>query len=214
MRKKRTYDFKSTIKKYIESNLKEFCIVILLFLIGIILSIIYINSTNNNQAEQITSYIGEFVNIIKQNPDSIDSLEVLAMSLKENIILVILLWFMGLTVIGVPVVYAIIIFRGFCLGYSISSMVITFGIFKGGLISICALLLQNVIIIPLILSLSVSCIRLYKSIMKDKRRENIKSEIFRHTFLSIFMLIMVGIASLIEVYISNNILISLISNIN
>ena len=214
MRKKRTYDFKSTIKKYIESNLKEFCIVILLFLIGIILSIIYINSTNNNQAEQITSYIGEFVNIIKQNPDSIDSLEVLAMSLKENIILVILLWFMGLTVIGVPVVYAIIIFRGFCLGYSISSMVITFGILKGGLVSICALLLQNVIIIPLILSLSVSCIRLYKSIMKDKRRENIKSEIFRHTFLSIFMLIMVGIASLIEVYISNNILISLISNIN
>ena len=214
MRKKRTYDFKSTIKKYIESNLKEFCIVILLFLIGIILSIIYINSTNNNQAEQITSYIGEFVNIIKQNPDPIDRLEVLAMSLKENIILVILLWFMGLTVIGVPVVYAIIIFRGFCLGYSISSMVITFGILKGGLVSICALLLQNVIIIPLILSLSVSCIRLYKSIMKDKRRENIKSEIFRHTFLSIFMLIMVGIASLIEVYISNNILISLISNIN
>lgn len=214
MRIKRTHDFKNTIRRYIENNFKEFCIVILLFFIGIILSIIFINSAKDNQVEQITNYIGEFVNIIKQTPDSIDSLDVLAMSLKENFILVILLWFMGLTVIGVPIVYAIIVFRGFCLGYSIASMILTFGIFKGSLVSICALLLQNIIIIPLILALAVSCIRLYKSIMKDKRRENIKSEILRHTFFSIFMLIMIGIASLIEVYISNNILISVIGNIN
>ncbi len=214
MRTKRTHDFKSITRRYIENNIREFCIVILLFFIGIILSIIFINSTNDNQIEQINNFIGDFVNTIKQNPDAINTLQLLGISLKENFILILILWFMGLTVIGVPVVYAIVVFRGFCLGYSISSMIVTFGTLKGALVAISALLLQNIIIIPSILALSVSCIRLYKSIMKDKRRENIKSEIFRHTFLSVFILILVAIASLIEVYISNNILISIIGNLN
>jgi hypothetical protein len=54
--------------------------------------------------------------------------------------------------------------------------------------------------------MTISCIRLYKSIMKDKRRENIKLEIVRHTIISIILFIFLSISSLIETYISTNIL--------
>lgn len=46
--------------------------------------------------------------------------------------------------------------------------------------------------------------KLYKSIMKDKRRENIKLEVIRHTIISIMLFVLLIIASLIEVYISTN----------
>ena len=54
--------------------------------------------------------------------------------------------------------------------------------------------------------MTVSCMKLYKSIMKDKRRENIKLEIIRHTIVSIILFLLLVIASFIEVYISTNIL--------
>ena len=61
-------------------------------------------------------------------------------------------------------------------------------------------------LIPAILALAVSGIKLYKSIMKDKTKENVKIEILRHTVFSTIMLIILVIASVIEIFISTNIL--------
>ena len=66
------------------------------------------------------------------------------------------------------------------------------------------MLLQTIFIIPVIFALGVSGIKLYKSIMKDKRKENIKGEIYRHTIFSGIMSIVLIISSFIEVYISSN----------
>ena len=67
-------------------------------------------------------------------------------------------------------------------------------------------LASSIFIIPAILGLGVSGFKLYKSIIKDNRKENIKLEILRHTVFSLIMLILLLIASLIEVFISINFL--------
>ena len=69
-----------------------------------------------------------------------------------------------------------------------------------------SLLLQNIIFIPVILAISVSGFKLYKSIIKDKRRENIKIEVIRHTVFCGIMAICLAISAIIEVFISNNLL--------
>ena len=52
--------------------------------------------------------------------------------------------------------------------------------------------------------------KLYKSIIKDKRKENIKLEILRHTIFSLIMLILLIISAIIEIFISTNILSNII----
>ena len=42
--------------------------------------------------------------------------------------------------------------------------------------------------------------------MKDKRKENIKLEIVRHTFISIILFLLLVVSALVEVYVSTNIL--------
>jgi uncharacterized membrane protein SpoIIM required for sporulation len=80
------------------------------------------------------------------------------------------------------------------------------GLSKGLLFIFITIVLQNLIFIPAILALAVSGFKLYKSIIKDNRKENIKLEIIRHTIFSIVMLLLLIISSLIEIFISTNVL--------
>ena len=51
------------------------------------------------------------------------------------------------------------------------------GIGKGITFVLISMLLQNIIFIPAILALAVSGFKLYKSIVKDNRKENVKSSL-------------------------------------
>mgnify|MGYP001719959996 len=54
--------------------------------------------------------------------------------------------------------------------------------------------------------MAVSSVNLYKVIVKDKRRENIKVEIARHTIFSVIILILLIASSFVETYLSNTLL--------
>ena len=203
--KRKSNSLKEIILNNIYENLKSYIIVAIIFIIGIVIGVIFINNTNNNQAEEIQSYINNFVNSLKQDYH-IDKIELMKKSIGDNLILIISMWFIGSTVIGIPIVLGIIAFRGFCIGYTVASIIGTLGVQKGLIFLFSTIFLQNLIFIPVILCMAVSCIKLYKSIIKDKRRENIKIEIIRHTLMSIMLLVILVMASLVEVYISSNLL--------
>ena len=146
---------KDILITHVKNNLREYSIVLLLFLIGLIFGIIFINNSSQNQVEDITNYLNEFVNSLKADAQ-IDKGVLLKDCLISNFLLVIALWFVGSTVIGIPIVYGIIIYRGFCLGYTISSIVAIMGIGKGISFVFITLLLQNIIFIPAIIAIGVS----------------------------------------------------------
>lgn len=125
---------KEIILSHIENNIKEYLIVTIIFLIGIVIGVIFINNTSDNQVSEITNYISSFTQDIKASKD-INNLLLLKDSIKKNIVLSVFLWFMGSTVIGISIVYLTICFRGFCLGYTISSIILSLGIRKRSYIS-------------------------------------------------------------------------------
>lgn len=203
--RKSSSTLKNVILKHITNNLISYTILVILFLIGIIIGVMFINNVNESQQEQLQGYITGFVNSLKGDYQ-IDMAKLLKTSIIDNVKIAIILWFVSSTVIGVFAVYGIIVYRGFCIGYTVASIVATLGTGKGILFLITSLLLQNILFIPCIISLGVSGMNLYKSIMKDKRRENIKTEIYRHTIFSVMMLILLIISSFIETYISSPLL--------
>lgn len=196
---------KDMITNHIYQNLKEYIIVIILFLIGIIAGVMFVNHMNETQLGQVQEYINQFITSLK-GEYKIDSISFLKNSLANNFNLVLMMWFIGSTVIGMPIVLGIVLFRGFCIGYTVSTVIAILGTQKGIIFFIATILLQNIIFIPVLLALAVSGMNLYQSIMRDKRKENVKLEIIRHTIYSILLLIVLIIESFIEVYISSNLL--------
>lgn len=190
------------VKMHIYNNLKQYTIISILFFIGILIGVIFVNQQTIEAKQEMEN---SFISVIEslKNGYEVDFNSLLRSVVIENVLIAFFIWFMGCMVIGIYVVYGIVVFRGFTLGYTISSILFTFGIGKGVLFCFLTLFLQNVIIIPSIFALSVSGAKLYQSIMKNKKRENIKIEIVRHTIFSLFVLIFLLIASLVEVYGSN-----------
>lgn len=200
---------RDTIKQHIINNRKEYVIISLLFIIGIFLGVLFVNNVQEAKKIEITSYFNNFVEKLK-SVENLEFNELLKTSIWQNTVLALIIWFFGTTVIGIPVVFGIVMYRGFCLGYTIATCISIMGIPKGLIFIFISILLQNIILIPAILALAVSGFKLYKSIVKDNRKENIKLEIARHTIFSIIMLLIMFVSSLIEIFISTNLLKSLI----
>lgn len=203
--RKKQSKLKNLILNNIYSNLQYYIIVMIILIIGIACGVIFINNINEEQKAEISKYISDFISSLKNNYE-INKAELLKNSLIENFKLTLGMWFIGSTVVGLPIVFGIVLYRGFCIGYTVSSAIAILGAQKGIIFALSSILLQNIIIIPVLLLLAVSGIKLYKSIMKDKRKENIKLEIIRHTVVSIIGLIFLVLATIIEVYISSSLL--------
>lgn len=205
---KRTPRQKSMLKNmilgYINENIKIYAIVTLMFLIGWVIGIIFVNNSQEVQQEQINGYINTFIQGIKSDAE-ISKPEILKNSILSNLGITVLLWFLGSTVIGMPLIYIVILYKGYSIGCTISAIVASLGTGKGIVFILSTMLLQSIIYIPCLLSLAVSGVKLYKQIMEDRRTENIKIQILRHSIFCVFIFLMLVIAALIETYISTNI---------
>lgn len=194
-----------TVVNHVINNKKEYILVTLLFLVGIFLGVMFINNSKETQLTEITNYMQQFIEKLK-NTQNLETSTLLKTTIMQNIVLAITLWFFGTTVIGIPIVFGIIMYKGFCLGYTIATVIATLGTGKGIMFILIALILQNIILIPAILAIGVSGFKLYKSIVKDRNKENIKVEVLRHTIFSVIMLCFLCISSMVEILISTNIL--------
>lgn len=205
---KRTPRQKSMLKNmilgYINENIKIYAIVTLMFLIGWVIGIIFVNNSQEVQQEQINGYINTFIQGIKADAE-ISKPEILKNSILSNLGITVLLWFLGSTVIGMPLIYIVILYKGYSVGCTISAIVASLGTGNGIVFILSTMLLQSIIYIPCLLSLAVSGVKLYKQIMEDRRTENIKIQILRHSIFCVFIFLMLVIAALIETYISTNI---------
>lgn len=203
MKDKKEIKLLKVIKEHVINNKKEYAILFLIFIIGIFSGVFFINHIQEQARTEITNYLNQFIEKFK-SLENIDHIELFKNLVIQNGILAITIWFFGTTVIGIPVVFGIILYRGFCLGYTISLCITIMGLGKGLSFVFITLFLQNLLFIPAILALAVSGVKLYKSIVKDKRKENIKLEILRHTMFSIIMLIVIVISSAVEIFMSTN----------
>lgn len=204
---KRKNEIFNIIKEDILNNAKLYFIVFIIFIVGLFLGVMLVNQAEEKNT--IENYINTYIDETKsvQNGNYFAELQ---NDVKNNIVLVVLLWFAGTTIIGIPIVLGIILFRGFCLGYTIAACVYVMGRVKALIFIAITVLLQNIIFIPAILILGVSSIKLYKSIIKDRRKENIKLSILKHSMVSIGILIALVVSSVIKIEISYRLIVNLI----
>ena len=88
--KKKVPKIKNVIISYVSNNIKEYILITLLFIIGILVGVIIINNCDDSQNTEISNYITEFINKFKDT-SNIDKTSLIMSSIKSNIILQLLM---------------------------------------------------------------------------------------------------------------------------
>ena len=133
------------IRKFTGDNLGTIILAAVAILLGVIFGALAVGVLDGEQKTDLWSYLAGFLADLPSR--SIDGHLVLWESLGENLKTAGLLWVLGLSVLGVPVILVVLFLRGFVLGFTVSFLVVNFG-WQGLLFALVSVLLPGIIIVP------------------------------------------------------------------
>lgn len=184
---------------------KTLYILIIILLITFILGCLFIALLSDENKQLILTNLNNFIDTIKNNKQN--NLNTLYRSLSNNIIINTLVWIIGISIIGIPIIILILGIKSFVLGFTLVSFIYNFKL-KGILWGI-IYIIPHIINILLLFVLSYYAIKFSIMIFNYyfRKKEYSRSIIVkRYIKTLIICTIAYSISSVIEAYLIPNIL--------
>lgn len=206
--------FISKINKHIQENFWLYIISILCVFTGVILGIYSVKYMGEFERNDLVSYLMNFID--PSNTNGVSYKLIFFQSIKNNLPLIIFLWFLGLTIVGIPIIIIIDLLKGFTVGFTFSFMISSLG--KSGIgIAVLGVLPQNLIYIPCIIFASVISMEFSIMLLKNKFNKqwtsSISSRVIYYSLIFIVIIIFLFIGIIIESYITPHFVKNLINNL-
>ncbi|MFR5264021.1 stage II sporulation protein M [Clostridium sp.] len=193
------------ITNVLRENRILFLWILLFLLIGIVLGSYTVYYMGDYSKLEMGSYFNNFLEFM--NKQEVNYKEVLFSSIKSIVPMVLIIIALGYTLIGFPFILLINLVKGYILGFSLSTIVTILG-GKGIGVIFSTIIIQNLILIPIIILISIVAMKnslvKFKSLGRDSKvnYEN-KGE---YTMIQGILFLIVPIGIMIETYISPNLL--------
>ncbi|MBT2686973.1 stage II sporulation protein M [Bacillus sp. ISL-47] len=120
--------------------------VIVLFLMGVIFGAIVVNSLSFTQKEDLFYYLSQFFGQVSDGQVGAAK-DLFKQSFFHNTKFIGLMWILGISIIGLPVILILLFMKGMVVGFTVGFLVNKMG-WEGFLLSFVSVLPQNLIIIP------------------------------------------------------------------
>lgn len=182
-------------------NKKVNLFVIFIVVLGIISGTLFLMVLNENDKSEVINEISTFMANI--NTNNINNLNSFKNSLIEGMILIILSWILGMSIIGVIFNIFFIYMKSFTIGFSISSFILVYK-YKGILSSLIYVIPSQLINILIILILGVYTLLfskyLFKMIFLKDKTVNLGKFFKKYVLVFGICIILCLVSSLCEAY--------------
>jgi len=191
------------VKNSIGKQKKLYFFLIGLIIIAVILGILFWFIINKEDKLLVNNELTSFFINIKEG-NNINYLGSFFNSVITNLLYIGLIWLLGISIIGLPIIIVLIGLKGFVVGFSIVSIIATYG-FKGVLGAITYTFPHQIIFLMLLVLLgfySISfCIKLFKYLFL-KQNINFKDAMRRYLKILLLSSIISIVISLFETFIA------------
>lgn len=173
-----------------------FVICIVVFIIGVLLPSIL----NEENRKIIETSLNSFFDTIKNN--QLKTNELLFKTLTSNIIIDLILWLLGISIIGIPIVIILLGYKSLSLGFTISSIISTYKL--NGVIKALIYIVPNIInlfIFFVISYYSISFSLMLFNYLFRKKEYNKRVIVNRYLKLLVISIIILIFSSVIETYV-------------
>ncbi|KGX92238.1 stage II sporulation protein M [Pontibacillus halophilus JSM 076056 = DSM 19796] len=198
----------SKVHLHVKEYASIYMFVSLLFLIGIVFGAVIVNSMNFIQKQDLFFYLDRFFGQVLVDPVT-SSGSLLKSSLLYHLQYLLVLFVLGMSIIGMPIIWVLIFMKGVVVGFSVGFLVNQMG-WYGLLTAAASIAPQNMIIIPVyIIAGSVSMVFSFALIGKlvAKRIQQPLLPVFvRYATLFAILLAVVSVGAVVESYVAPNVL--------
>lgn len=188
---------------HIQENFWLYVLSLLCVFTGIVLGIYSVKYMANNDRSDLISYLSNFSQNITQSNFKYNT--ILVDIIKNNIPLIVAIWFLGLTMVGIPIILLIDVVKGFTVGFTLSFMIGSFGV-KGVGVASLGVIPQNIIYIPCVIIASVISMEFSINLLKDKMSKmyhnSIWAKLATYSFYFAAIVIVMFFGFALETYIS------------
>ncbi|SNZ10489.1 stage II sporulation protein M [Terribacillus aidingensis] len=200
---------------HVRQHATSYLFMLVLFLIGIVFGAIVVNSMNFTQKEDLFYYLERFFSQLQQG-QTMSKQEILQSSFLSHVKFLLFLYVLGLSIIGIPIIWMLLFSKGLMMGFSVGFLVNQLG-WKGLMLAAAAVAPQNLIVIPLYLVAGTSAM-LFSVTLLRKLIANRSPLSLRRYFIqySVIFLILLGssfAASMLETFLSNPLLSLLVNEL-
>ena len=130
---------KKIIKKL--KDKKQFIIIFVICIVAFIIGVLLPSILNEENRKIIQTSLNSFFDTIKNN--QLKTNELLFKTLTSNIIIDLILWLLGISIIGIPIVIILLGYKSLSLGFTISSIISTYKL--NGVIKALIYIVPNII---------------------------------------------------------------------
>ena len=188
------------LKSNIRINKNLFVFLVVIIAVGVAAGSIFVTLLSDSDKVMVSDYLNNFLNNLKTN--NLNYNGTLINTIIFTLGAALLIWLLGISVIGFLLILLFLFIKAFSLGFSIGSIIINFN-FKGVLIAGAYIVPHHIINMMIYLLISsyalVLSYRLINSFTKKQTFE-FKSVFNRYLFILGFSLIILLISVLYEVY--------------
>ncbi|MBR1376295.1 MAG: stage II sporulation protein M [Bacilli bacterium] len=178
----------------------SYCILIIT-IIAIVAGSLFLTILKDTDKTSIFDSLDLFINNINNNELSYGI--ALKSSLISNLLIIFLIWLLGISIIGIPVILFIYFIKAFALGLSISSLIAKFGM-KGCIYALFYIFPHHIINLAIFAILSIYSIiysfKLSESFFK-KEQIDFKPIMDKHKYVLLLSILIVILTSLYGTYI-------------
>lgn len=201
--------------EHIKNHSTIYLFMIILFLTGIIFGAVVVNSMDFIQKQDLFFYLERFFVQITEGV-SIEKQDIFWQSFVYHAKYLILIFVLGLSVIGLPLVWVLLFVKGMVVGFSVGFMVNQLGL-KGLLLSSLSIAPQNIIIIPVYIAAGtlsmIFSLGLLNKLFSRRNNQQILQPFLRYCLIFVLLLVFSLIAAFMEAYIANRVMEELIKSI-
>ena len=189
---------KELVKKLKEKKL--FIIIFIVTVISFIIGILLISILSGNNKSLIVKSLNNFFISIKEN--KLNQSALLYKTLTNNIIINLIIWILGISIIGIPIVISILSFKSLTFGFTISSLIYTYK-FNGIIKSIIYIIpnLINLFIIFVLSYYSISFSLMLFNYLFRKKEYNKRIIVNRYLKLLLISLLILILTAVLESFV-------------
>lgn len=205
--------FQNAAQNHVRDYSSLYIFIIVLFLMGVICGSIIVNSLSFTQKEDLLYYLTRFFGEVETGTVTASS-AMFAESVKHNIQYIGLIWILGISIIGIPLILILLFLKGMVVGFTVGFLVNAMS-WKGFQIALVAVLPQNIILVPIMifittLSLALS-MKLISRVFLKQVRQPIKPILLKYVLSFVVCILLIIGAGVIEAYFSPSLMKSIVS---